>query len=419
MKRFFTICAVVIFMNSILIKAAQQITASIVSGGVTYNLYISIPDDYNASNKYPLVVALTGCTGANANPYRDALRPISDSLKMIVVVPNPTLSDQSIGDTKWELITASIDTARAMYNIDTTSVYLTGFSCNGPNVLLHGLNKMYPYKGIFTWEPYIQYGYDKRTDLTSDMPITIAEGTYDDSYSQVLSLFDSLKNNGAKVNLILVPGITHRFDFANFGNVMVQCVRYLNDTNTITIESSDTSLPLIKMMDTDAAKELVFKVKNKGIKELTYSALSSTTSIIANPTLEYSATDSTIKLTFVPKVGISGRDFIVLEAREKDGLAIKQFSFKVIVSKLISSVESTYASTSEIKLYPNPAKDILYLKSNEKNLNVQIFDISGRIVLSNTINGSDPINISSLKNGLYFLQAKGKLVYPTEKLIKE
>jgi len=418
MKRFFTICAVVLFMNSLLIKAAKQITASIVSGGITYNLYISIPDDYNASKKYPLVVALTGCTGANANPYRDGLRPISDSLKMIVVCPNPKTNDQNFDDKKFGLITASIDTAKAMYNIDTISVYLTGFSCNGPVALYHGLNKLYPYKGIFPWEPYIRYGYDKRTDLKSDMPITIAEGTSDESYVQVLSLYDSLKNNGAKVNLILVPGITHRFDFASFGNVMVQSIRYLNDTNTISIESSEASLPLIKMMDTDAAKELVFKVKNKGNKELLFSALSSYTAIIANPTLEYSATDSTIKLTIAPMVGKSGQVIIVLEAREKGGLAIEQITFKVIVSKFVS-VESTYASASEIKLYPNPAKDKLYLKSNEQNLKVQILDISGRIVLSNTITGSDPIDISSLKNGIYFLQAKGKMVYPIEKLIKE
>ena len=418
MKRYFTICAVVFFMSGILIKAAQQITSSIVVGGVTYNLYISIPNDYNASNKYPLVVALTGCTGANANPYRDALRPISDSLKMIVVVPNPAITDQSIGDTKWGFITASIDSAKAMYNIDTASVYLTGFSCNGPNVLLHGLNKMYPYKGIFPWEPYIPSGPDKRTDLLSDMPITLAVGTSDETFSQTYHLYDSLKTNGAKVNLILVPGITHRFDFANFGNVMVQSIRYLNDTNTISIESSDASLPLIKMMDTDGAKEIVFKVKNKGNKELLFSSLSLNPSFIANPTIEYSSLDSTVKLTFAPSVGKAGTILIILEAREIGGLAIEQFTFKVKVSKLVS-VESTYASASEIKLYPNPAKDKLYLKSNEQNLNVQILDITGRIVLSNTITGSDPIDISSLKNGIYFLQAKGKKVYPTEKLIKE
>jgi hypothetical protein len=418
MKHFFTICALALFTNSLLINAAQKLTATIISGGVTYNLYISIPDDYNASNKYPLVVALTGCTGQNANPYRDALSSISDSLKMIVVVPNPTITDQSIGDTKWGIITASIDTAKAMYNIDTTSVYLTGFSCNGPNVLLHGLNKMYPYKGIFPWEPYIPSGPDPRTNLTSDMPITIAVGTSDETYGKTLRLYDSLKTDGAKVNLVLVPGIDHRFDFANFGNVMVQSLRYLNDTNTISIECSDASLPIIKMMDTDPARELVLKVKNKGNKELLFTALSHATSFIANPTIEYSAIDSTVKLTFAPIIGKAATMLIVFEAREIGGLAIKQFSFKVRVSKLVS-VESTYASASELKVYPNPAKDKFYLRSNEQKLNIQILDITGRIVLINTISGSDPIDISSLKNGIYFLQAKGKKVYPTQKLIKE
>jgi len=61
---------------------------------------------------------------------------------------------------------------------------------------------MYQYKGIFPWEPYIPTGPDPRTDLTSDMPITIAVGTSDETYAKTLRLYDSLKTNGANVNLI-------------------------------------------------------------------------------------------------------------------------------------------------------------------------------------------------------------------------
>ncbi|MPS72027.1 MAG: T9SS type A sorting domain-containing protein [Chryseobacterium sp.] len=60
--------------------------------------------------------------------------------------------------------------------------------------------------------------------------------------------------------------------------------------------------------------------------------------------------------------------------------------------------------TSKIRLttYPNPAQDFLKLDTEEKIQKIDIYDVSGRIVFSPSIN-QNKINISKLKSGVYYL----------------
>lgn len=57
----------------------------------------------------------------------------------------------------------------------------------------------------------------------------------------------------------------------------------------------------------------------------------------------------------------------------------------------------------EITIYPNPAKDEIFIKTDEITgiVGINIFDITGRKVYSEYQNSSDPINISTLQNGLH------------------
>lgn len=71
---------------------------------------------------------------------------------------------------------------------------------------------------------------------------------------------------------------------------------------------------------------------------------------------------------------------------------------------------------SEIKMYPNPVSDFLYIL-NDKDLPYKVFDTSGRIMLSgNTKNKK--IDMSSLTKGLYLIQIYGNEVH-TEKIFKK
>ncbi len=60
---------------------------------------------------------------------------------------------------------------------------------------------------------------------------------------------------------------------------------------------------------------------------------------------------------------------------------------------------------NKFQLYPNPAKDILYLNPTNpaENLNVKIFNFEGRLLTNLNLEKQTSLNVSNLESGMYFL----------------
>jgi hypothetical protein len=82
--------------------------------------------------------------------------------------------------------------------------------------------------------------------------------------------------------------------------------------------------------------------------------------------------------------------------------------FTNIVQGTMESVLSNnkIEDSSELSVYPNPVKDILSINGEELNsAEVSIYDVTGALLLSNSISGTfSEINTSSLKPGVYLLK---------------
>ncbi|AZA76509.1 T9SS C-terminal target domain-containing protein [Chryseobacterium sp. G0186] len=73
-----------------------------------------------------------------------------------------------------------------------------------------------------------------------------------------------------------------------------------------------------------------------------------------------------------------------------------------VTTSELSISETAHAGSTEIKLYPNPVKDILTL-SNTKNEEYKIYDMSGKLAMEGTLqNGT--LNVSRLVKGAYVIQ---------------
>jgi hypothetical protein len=70
------------------------------------------------------------------------------------------------------------------------------------------------------------------------------------------------------------------------------------------------------------------------------------------------------------------------------------------------AVSDANANKSKLSIYPNPATDVINLKSSKDIKGVSIFDLSGKIVKQST--GASQVNVSSLAKGNYILQAINK-----------
>lgn len=67
-------------------------------------------------------------------------------------------------------------------------------------------------------------------------------------------------------------------------------------------------------------------------------------------------------------------------------------------------------------VYPNPANDVLFVEPTDnlfnETLQIFIFDISGRVILSESFTGRLTLNVSEIKNGMYLVSIRNKSGYP-------
>lgn len=72
----------------------------------------------------------------------------------------------------------------------------------------------------------------------------------------------------------------------------------------------------------------------------------------------------------------------------------------------VTEVSSLSNLTLEVSVYPNPAQEFLIIKTNAFiDLNYQLFDASGRLIIMNDINELETsINFNTISTGVYFIK---------------
>jgi len=88
-------------------------------------------------------------------------------------------------------------------------------------------------------------------------------------------------------------------------------------------------------------------------------------------------------------------------------------------SMTINSLENN-TKNNNISIYPNPSVNYLIIDNiTNNNLNISVFDITGKKVLQQNIINNNKVDISALQSGVYFIQIlkQNEVVY-TDKFIK-
>ena len=96
------------------------------------------------------------------------------------------------------------------------------------------------------------------------------------------------------------------------------------------------------------------------------------------------------------------------------------YMMRPVFSSCPNGVPSTISqiNTDEIKLFPNPANDILNIQTSFTEFySIDILDVSGNLIYTNTnLSNNAQIDVSNLSNGMYFVKIKNNnLVLKTEK----
>ena len=71
----------------------------------------------------------------------------------------------------------------------------------------------------------------------------------------------------------------------------------------------------------------------------------------------------------------------------------------------VVSVKDNKTLLDDFKVYPNPSSNVLYFKSNNnKNYDIQLIDIYGKIIIETTSTISNKFDVSNLANGIYIIR---------------
>ncbi len=100
-------------------------------------------------------------------------------------------------------------------------------------------------------------------------------------------------------------------------------------------------------------------------------------------------------------------------------LSAATFGRGIMVLDLSSSSIAESKNTLQINTYPNPCTDKLFIEGIKENTAYKIFDLNGKLVLTNAVQpGNNYINTQALKPGTYLLNVTGNGKSATKKFIK-
>lgn len=198
--------------------------------GANRRLHYYVPQNYNANNQYKLVVGLHGCAGGTeAIGWRDALQFLGDSINAVIVCPEG-LMNGFMGE-ELNLIAMAMDTTRKMYSIDSTNIFLTGFSCNGFTTAYMGTRFDTRFRGIIPFNAALLED-DFASDLfnySNSVSTCVCVGSADPALGLNFRLYDSLRIHKSKAYYNELPGIGHTYMFNGFENEMMECFRFFGD----------------------------------------------------------------------------------------------------------------------------------------------------------------------------------------------
>lgn len=130
---------------------------------------------------------------------------------------------------------------------------------------------------------------------------------------------------------------------------------------------------------------------------------------------------------YIPDDAASGEYRIRIFARENEGqewqllegATVNYLPLTIVNGKL--GIEELKNEANEIVIYPNPVKNILYIKSDleQQIKSISIYDLSGKEVLQGNIDPSNGVNVSSLISGAYIIKIQTSKEIMKYKFIKK
>lgn len=122
----------------------------------------------------------------------------------------------------------------------------------------------------------------------------------------------------------------------------------------------------------------------------------------------YTGTEQGFNVSASGKLYFSGDNLLVKpEANSTETSIPVSIIQKITFTDEVLATQNVGLNKSNLQLYPNPSTDYIRIKSEAKSLDVKIYSLEGKLVVSGTYKSDEDINVSKLNAGVYLVQANG------------
>jgi len=206
------------------------------------------------------------------------------------------------------------------------------------------------------------------------------------------------------------------------GQELTYTIRFQNTgTDTAyTVMIRDTLDPNMKIETFNllaSSHPVNFEIKDEGVVKFTFNNI-----MLPDSNVNYMGSNGFVKYSLKPKAGLA--DFT--QVKNKAAIYF-DYNQPVITNEVLNTYVSTISSVKEtsekpeIKVFPNPASDVVTLYVNNvtnNNLTINMYNVLGDLVCSKPVKQNlQQISVSGLTNGIYIVEVKGNVWSEKQKLV--
>ena len=202
---------------------------------------------------------------------------------------------------------------------------------------------------------------------------------------------------------------------------------YLNNVLIHTLENTESKL-LYTAATLDEANDLLYlKVINpscmKVASRLNVDGLNSNDALLDGTVATLTSDSALAENSFEQPTRIVPVNTDLATVGNSFEYTFQPYSFSIFKLNVgnINAIENRNEQKTELEIYPNPCEDFLCVKNGENCTDciVEIYDLTGKMILKKPIGVSKKINISHLNSGIYLVKITNDGEEYSEKLIKK
>ena len=205
-----------------------------------YSIYI--PSNYSAGTPHKMMLGLHpwNVNRWNAQSWCDTLTDFAESNNLILICPDGGNDGQVDDPIDTAFTTAILDSMEVWYTIDTTKVYVMGFSWGGKTTYTYGLRNTDRFGGYMPIGAAINGAGEISTVAVNanNEAFYVIHGSQDNPNLRFNPLVGSLNNNNAIVKTLLMNGVGHTIDFANRNSILSDAYFWIDSVNCAQLASA-------------------------------------------------------------------------------------------------------------------------------------------------------------------------------------